>query len=695
MIKRRLTGWCGFGSVLVLIGLMCKYIAIDEAYAACNDEAQNEWNLTISSITTVPSPACVAVGQDVSITAKADAEVTGSYPAYTYGWMFVDAGVGVLIGSAAPYGSACTLTRSWSNQGQRNVIFHAWDTPHDKDPPNSDYCMATALIPIRVVKLAQVEYKWGSYDWKVVDASVIYVPVGKTIEFRATPDPAGDWPVGKPTWNQNNSGATYSTSFSELGAKQVTVECGNPIVANLYIYKVEIKAEDGSGTPETAIPVTKVEKYKAVVTPSALTVSDTDFIWSSASSKMDTTDLNKQTCTVTAGAAASSAALAETIQVVFTPQGSGQASDPVLHSLTVLKVEMVQYGQSGGTWSDVSDTLYVLKGSVVTFKAVPAPLMAWPGGLPIWGGTSGASGVGETKTVTFDVLSSSLVDFQTITATCGNTKTVNVVVYEVLGTTIPDDNFSGRSQGTYGLEETVNLDFTTAPGGISAIQAGGLEWTIDSGVGAVSSAGVDGNADYDARHVAGNVILHLTIISGPSEGQFKSYTKTVIAPSGTRMTRTSSNVKHILNYASAGIELFYWLDPKDVSFNKLTFGEGSCPASNVSGFFLKCIPWNSYPTGSIQSGHAENYFGQIFGGNILTGCRVGGVDHSNTGTANPFAAGSYTWDIPTHYIDDTGARHAFGANSCSVGTFEANGRATKTKAGESGSAALSDPTAGW
>ena len=43
---------------------------------------------------------------------------------------------------------------------------------------------------------------------------------------------------------------------------------------------------------------------------------------------------------MTAGPDASSDVDAETIQVIFTPQGGGQAADPVTHSLAVLKVDL-------------------------------------------------------------------------------------------------------------------------------------------------------------------------------------------------------------------------------------------------------------------------------------------------------------------------------------------------------------------
>jgi len=353
-------------------------------------------------------------------------------------------------------------------------------------------------------------------------------------------------------------------------------------------------------------------------------------------------------------------------------------------TVTVVKVSKIQYNDPDTGWTDAG-TLYVHLGTTVQFKAIPDPAGAsWPSGKPVWGGTSGASGTGSTTSVTFNALSASTSDYKTVTAECGNTVTVNVVVFDFTGTFTPADNFSGRSQSQYGLEEIVALAFTTSPTGISASQAGGLEWTKHSGVGAVSNAGSDGTADYDAKETAGGVTFRLTIKSGPSKGRYKSYSKTVVAPSGTRLTRVNPNtVWHEQGAASAGIKLYYWLDPKEVSFSELTFGEGSCPATNKSGCWLG------------MHAHPQNTFGAISGGNITSGCRVSAPDYAWARIYSWGSGGAFTWSIPSQYIDDTATRNTFGANQVQVHTTQANGDATQAKGGQSGSAALNDPTSGF
>jgi hypothetical protein len=72
---------------------------------------------------------------------------------------------------------------------------------------------------------------------------------------------------------------------------------------------------------------------------------------------------------------------------------------------------------------------------------LPAPEGAqWPEGKPQWSGTSGATGTGQTATVTFNTTSSSSTDYKTVIAECGNTVTANVIVYE---TTMGSLGFTG------------------------------------------------------------------------------------------------------------------------------------------------------------------------------------------------------------------------------------------------------------
>jgi len=97
--------------------------------------------------------------------------------------------------------------------------------------------------------------------------------------------------------------------------------------------------------------------------------------------------------------------------------------------VTVVKVGVLQYKIGAGDYQNVPGTLYVRKGTEVYFKAIRDPAGTnWPAGKPVWGGTSGASGTGETASVTFNTTSTNGTDYKTVTAECGNTVTANVLV---------------------------------------------------------------------------------------------------------------------------------------------------------------------------------------------------------------------------------------------------------------------------
>jgi len=349
-------------------------------------------------------------------------------------------------------------------------------------------------------------------------------------------------------------------------------------------------------------------------------------------------------------------------------------------TVTVVKVDKVQYNDPDDGYKNVSGILYVMKGTTVTFKAIKDPADAnWPDEKPAWSGTSGATGTGETISVTFNTLSSSLTDFKTVIAECGNTVTVNVIVYSLGRFHIPEDNFTGRALTTYGVRELMDIGFTTNPAGITAAQIGGLKWSQPAGNGDLTDNG-DGTGTYRCRVIADSVTLRLTIQSGLSKGKYVEMGLSVIAPSGTRMTRFNTNVWHKQNMASSGIALYYWLEPKTSSFKNVNFGESSCAATNVAGFYLANPPF-----------HKENTFGSIMWGNVATGCRVSAEDHAGSAVPAWPGGGTYKWPIKTQYIH-AGARYDFGGLSIHTATHQANGDSEISKAGLSGSATLGSVT---
>jgi hypothetical protein len=358
---------------------------------------------------------------------------------------------------------------------------------------------------------------------------------------------------------------------------------------------------------------------------------------------------------------------------------SGPAYPPVGVGFNLEKLQWYD----DGTWTDVSGTMYVTQGTQVTFRAVrDNPYVQWPAGKPAWSGSSGASGTGVTKTVTFNALSSDLTDYKTVTAECGNSKTANVVVYNLTGSLTPEDDFQGRSVTDYGVEELIDLSSGTNPSGIPV----NWKWIIASGVGSLDPEGA-ANTQYDAMHVPGSLTLKLEVISGPSKGLGPSFPRSIVAPSGTRMYKLNSNVWHRYLKASAGFELLCYLDPTNVSFTRIKFREDACSPTNVSDFFSECEPisdgpsyTNSYPGGNPVRNHPQGDWIGIGFPSSSDGCVVMVPDKTGWATAGPFGpGGGYTWEIPTHYQDNQSNFHTFGSGHVQSVTLSQYGDTTVTK----------------
>lgn len=118
------------------------------------------------------------------------------------------------------------------------------------------------------------------------------------------------------------------------------------------------------------------------------------------------------------------------------PGCADKMSETAVETIRVVKVGSVRYLKPGTGYVDVPNPLYVAKGTTVTFKAMPNPARTpvWPPDTPAWSGssgTSGASGTGITKDVTFNIVSASPTDYKTVTSACGNSVSVSVVVVDV------------------------------------------------------------------------------------------------------------------------------------------------------------------------------------------------------------------------------------------------------------------------
>lgn len=97
------------------------------------------------------------------------------------------------------------------------------------------------------------------------------------------------------------------------------------------------------------------------------------------------------------------------------------------------QVDRIERQYAQGAWARLSSApSLVYKGQTGTYRAVARPSgTTWPSGKPVWGGTAGASGTGETTSVTFNTESSNWADYKTLTAECGNTVTANLLIANV------------------------------------------------------------------------------------------------------------------------------------------------------------------------------------------------------------------------------------------------------------------------
>ncbi len=357
------------------------------------------------------------------------------------------------------------------------------------------------------------------------------------------------------------------------------------------------------------------------------------------------------------------------------------------------RVQKIQYKTPGtSSYVDVTGTLYVLKGTTVEFKAIP-DTGAFPSGKPVWSGSSGATGSGQTKSVTFDTVSSSTSNFKTVVATARNLSvTVNVIVYDLEKQVTPTDNFTDRSQTTFGLREVLELNHSITPSGITATTVGGLRWAITTGedTGSFISVNDEGTAEFRAPSSPASTSLKLSVLNGPSKDRNITHSLTTVAPTASaRMilvtTGTGSpKLRHTQNVVGAGFKAYIHFDPKNVSFKNIQFNEGACEAETAG-----------YMNGTGVA-HSAGSTQLILLCNNTTGCRVQNEDMVYLGhptSPTPYSSGTFLWKIPWYYQADGDPVSYYTAHQ--LLTTDNTGKATIEKGGISISFNVGDPTVNW
>lgn len=333
------------------------------------------------------------------------------------------------------------------------------------------------------------------------------------------------------------------------------------------------------------------------------------------------------------------------VSIDFDP-GTGDdtwhGEDTITISQTAVGVSKIQWRRPADTdYQDVGGTMNVLKGTRVIFKAIPSPSGAsWPADEPVWSGSAGISGTGETKDATFNTLSMSLTDYKTVTVTAGNTSTANVVAYDLTPITEPVDDFVGRSKSQFGVGEDINLSYETQPAGITP----DVVWRYYSGPGSVVGSLLTAGAS------PGTIVVRAWIESGPSQDEYRDVSRTIVAPSGAYMQQASgTGVRHVSGYISVGFKGSIWLEPKNVSFVNMQLREGT-----VKGVGSGCWAYLDEKPHEIGSWIA------VGSGNSVTGCIVLGTDTVNAGDVGPpFTQGDFVWNIPWQYRVGTSAPTQF------------------------------------
>lgn len=114
----------------------------------------------------------------------------------------------------------------------------------------SDEAVLTA-VAVKELQYRLVSNGAGQGEYSDVPDPLI-VPVGQSVEFKALPDPAGDWPQNKPAWGKTGDGVvgaegtgeTTTVVFNQTGVKTVTAESGNTVTANILCGILTVSTPD-------------------------------------------------------------------------------------------------------------------------------------------------------------------------------------------------------------------------------------------------------------------------------------------------------------------------------------------------------------------------------------------------------------------------------------------------------------------
>ena len=227
------------------------------------------------------------------------------------------------------------------------------------------------------------------------------------------------------------------------------------------------------------------------------------------------------------------------------------------------------------------------------------------------------------------------------------------------------DNFSGRSKIRYGVGEIVNLSFESPlskgqPADKKAVPHAGLKWVKTSGPGRLAATDIHaGTGSFEANQNAGTVELELRVVVGPcADSTVAKVNFRIVKPNDVKMTRESgTNLRHIHDTWSVGFLAQVFLRPKDVSFSRVEFQEGSVKAKR-DGWLSNHTP-EMHPAGSCHNLRLGGWC-LVAHGNSSTGSRVRTTDEAWSGAKRPpFGKGSFEWAIPGLFRVGNGSAEKF------------------------------------
>jgi hypothetical protein len=327
--------------------------------------------------------------------------------------------------------------------------------------------------------------------------------------------------------------------------------------------------------------------------------------------------------------------------------------------LTVVGLGTIEYDDPDSGWIAAPSDLVAMVAGSVSVRALPIPSDAsFPPGNPVWSGL--ASGTGSTATASFASVSLVPGDLS-ITATLGtgsnaSSSGISATTFKLITSFVPAEAFTGESFTAVGVGERGGMNFDPAPVGTPMPNT---YWVL-SGVGTMLNNGASTNSSgqWFGGVTSGTANFTINIANGPSKGKSAPLGPiSVYLPSGgSEINDPAFYDYHEPPDASAGCNAIITLQPNNVSFDALEFGETNVVASTATGDL-------SILSKTPHMSTSQTPIGEIYWNSIITNNSYGNqpgkgsnslddqisVDVAPSGTVPYFSGGNAVYNIPWNY----------------------------------------------